>query len=114
MSSYYYYPHPAPYPYSPPARPVSADTHLLLRSMATGATVGAAAATAAQLHNPTADGHNALGQIARAGAVTGLATGAAQLTQHRLGCEHKWLTFGAMFLAGAAVFYTLNPAEKSK
>jgi len=105
--SNHYYPYPAPY------QAQSAATHDVLQSVATGATVGAAAAAAMHLRKPTAERSNAVGDILKAGAVTGLATGAVSMVRQSLGCERKLFTFAAMFVTGAAVMYALNESHKN-
>lgn len=106
MSSHYY-PYPTPY------QAQSAATHDLLQSAATGATVGAAAAAAMQLRKPAEERGNAVGDILKAGAVTGLATGAVSMVRQSLGCERKLFTFAAMFVTGAAVMYALHESDKT-
>ncbi len=110
MSRYDY----PPYPYQNQAQSTPSINHDLFKSMATGATVGAAAATAAQLHRPAQARHNPLGEILKAGAVTGLTVGAVSLVQQNLGCEKKLSTFAAMFITGTAIMYALHSAAEQR
>ncbi|GEM_PF-2576762 len=100
--STHYYPYPAPY------QAQSATTRDVLQSAATGAIVGAAAATAAQLHQPKGERGHAVGAILKAGAITSVATGTVSMVRQSLGCERKLFTAAAMFVTGAAVIYALN------
>lgn len=105
------YRHLSPYPYRCPES-FSPATVAVLQSAAMGATVGAAAAVAAQLKRPD-QRSLALNQIVQAGAVTGLTTAAATLVGQSLG--HKPLTrFAAMFVTGTALVYLLNPSKSGE
>lgn len=93
--------------YPPPAT----DSNTVTKSIATAVTIGAAAATAAQLHKPVTERHNVLGEIIQAGAVTGLAAGAANLIQNSLGCDKKTTAFAAIFITSTALIYALKSPE---
>lgn len=112
MSNHYYY--PAPYPYPAQTQFVPLVNNELFKNMATGAIVGAAASTATQLHKPASERHNAVGEVLKAGAVTGLAVGAVSMVQHSLGCDKKLSTMAAMFVTGTAVMYALNSASEKQ
>ena len=105
--------HPAPYPYGHPA-PFSPATVAVLESAAMGATVGAAAATAAQLKRRDSDSPLALNEVLHAGAVTGLTTAAATLVGQSLGCHKTVTRFAAMFVASTALMYLLNPSKQGE
>lgn len=107
---YPYY--PAPYYGHPSYAPGSAWNPQLLSDMATGALVGAAAATAVQLRIPAEQRHNPLGEVLKAGAVTGLTVGAVNMVQHKLGQRNSVTNYAAMFLTGTAVMYALNAQTK--
>lgn len=105
--------HLAPYSSVHPA-PFSPATVAVLESAAMGATVGAAAATAAQLKRHVSDNPLALNEVLHAGAVTGLTTAAATLIGQSLGC-HKTLTrFAAIFAASTTLMYLLNPSKQGE
>ncbi len=111
MSTHDYYPVPAPYPAQHQGALLT--NHELFKSMATGALVGAAASTATQLHKPASTRHNPIGEILKAGAITGLTVGAVSLVRQNLGCEKKLTTLAAMFVTGTAMMYALtSTAEK--
>jgi len=114
MSNHYYYPTSAPHPYQAQSQSPPLVNNELFKSMATGAIVGAAASTAAQLHKPAEERHNAVGEILKAGVVTGLAVGAVNKVQQSLSCEKKLTTMAAMFVTGTAVIYALNSASEKK
>ena len=102
----------SPYPYRCPES-FSPATVAVLQSAAMGATVGAAAATAAQLKRP--DHHAlALNPIVQAGAITGLTAAAATLVGQSLGRSRGLTRFAAMFATGAAVMYLLNPSKSGE
>lgn len=94
-----------PAPYSSPHTVVPSN---LMADMATGAMVGAAAVTAARLHQPAEARGNAVGAIIKAGAISGVATGAVSMVRQKLGCEHKAFTLAAMFATGAVAMYALH------
>ncbi len=105
--------HPlSPYPYRCPES-FSPATVAVLQSAAMGATVGAAAAVAAQLKRSD-QRPLALNQIAQAGAVTGLTSAAATLVGQSLGHRRGLTRFAAMFATGAAVMYLLNPSKSGE
>jgi hypothetical protein len=110
VSDRYY---PAPYSSVHPA-PFSPATVAVLQNAALGATVGAAAATAAQLKRHDSDHHLALNEVLHAGAVTGLTTAAATLVGQSLGCSRPLTRFAAMFVTGATLMYLLNPSQKGE
>lgn len=97
--------HPAPF---------SPATVAVLESAAMGATVGAAAATAAQLKRRASDNPLALNEVLHAGAVTGLTTAAATLVGQSLGCNKTVTRFAAMFVASTALMYLLNPSKQGE
>ena len=103
------YRHLSPYPYRCPES-FSPTTSAVLQSAAMGATVGAAAAVAAQLKRPD-QRSLALNQIVQAGAVNGLTTAAATLVGQSLGHSKTLTRFAAMFATGATVMYLLNPSK---
>ena len=88
--------------------PWSPTTRVVLQSAAMGMTMGAAVATATQLKRDTPNASLALGDIARASVVTGLATGTATLVGQSLAQRASVPRFAAMFVAGTALFYLLN------
>ncbi len=79
-----------------------------------GATVGAAAATAAQLKHHDSDHPLALNEVLHAGAVTGLTTAAATLIGQSLGCHKNLTRFAAMFAASTTLMYLLNPSKQGE
>lgn len=91
--------------------PLSPSTRAVLQSAAAGATLGAAAATATQFQQDAPGATLALGDIARAAAVTGLAAGGAALVGQSLVCKTSLPRYAAMFAAGTALFYLLNPSK---
>lgn len=105
--------HPALYSSGHPA-PFSPATVAVLESAAMGATVGAAAATAAQLKRRDSDSPLALNEVLHAGAVTGITTAAATLVGQSLGCNKTVTRFAAMFVASTALMYLLNPSKQGE
>lgn len=93
--------------------PWSPATSAVLQSAAMGATVGAAAAVAAQLKRSD-QRPLAFNQIVQAGAVTGLTSAAATLVGQSLGHSRGLTRFAAMFATGAAVMYLLNPSKSGE
>lgn len=110
MSDRYY---PSPYPYHCPAS-FSPATVAVLQSAAMGATVGAAAATAAQIKRHDTGYRLALNDVLQAGAVTGLTTAAATLVGQSLGCSKTLTRFAAMFVTSATLMYLLNPSKQGE
>ncbi len=110
MSDRYY---PSSYPYDCPGS-FSPATVAVLQNAAMGATVGAAAATAAQLKRHDADNHFALNDVLQAGTVTGLTTAAATLVGQSLGCGKTLTRFAAMFVTSATLIYLLNPSKQGE
>lgn len=111
MSDYYDY--PSPY-LCRDHMPFSPGTAAVLQNAALGATVGAAAATAAHLRRRVPDRYSALNDVLRTGAVTGLTTAAATLVGQSLGCNRPLTRFAAMFATGAALMYLLNPPQSGE
>lgn len=105
--------YPSPYSCDHHA-PFSPATVAVLQSAAMGATVGAAAATAAQLKRHDTDHRLALNDVLQAGAVTGLTTAAATLVGQSLGCNKTLTRFAAMFVTSATLMYLLNPSKQGK
>lgn len=91
--------------------PFSPATSAVLQNAALGATVGAAAATAAHFKRHDFNQRLALNEILQAGAVTGLTTAAATLVGQSLSHNKPVTRFAAMFAAGATLMYLLNPSK---
>lgn len=108
MSDRYYL---SPYLHNSPGS-FSPATVAVLQSAAMGATVGAAAATAAQLKRYDTDKRFALNNVLQAGAVTGLTTAAATVVGQSLGCSKTLTRFAAMFVTSATLMYLLKPSNQ--
>lgn len=105
--------HLSPYAHGQPA-PLAPATAAVLQSAAMGATLGAAAATAAQLSAAHTDGRLALGEIVQASVVGGLTTAAATLVGQSLGRGTTLTRYAAMFVSSATLMYLLNPSKQGE
>jgi hypothetical protein len=86
----------------------------IMKDASLGAMMGATAAAAVQLKkaDEKTRSNNPLGEILRAGVVSGLATAAASAVSQSMGHKNTVTTMAAMFATGTAMMYLLANGEK--